>query len=220
MYGENAGVFYNADYPYTAREGACMEHSMEPAVNYRLGQMEPIVGGLGEAMKEWIVDKLENGPMTLGIRVGCAMFWSYGGGTIRREDCPESVHDAANHEVSLIGYYPPSEEPFETYVHDRKYNERHRDDYDPEGGCRNEGEWYLPEYDSCAWYSFERVTFNLEGEVGTFVLHNSWGTGWGVKGVFYIGADFAEDHYGPMNISREFTNFTLEEVNVNYYADT
>lgn len=126
-YGRDHGFKYNRDYEYTATSGGC-RYDNKPAVTYQFEEYIDIMYGQGQDFINEIADKLSDGPMTISGHVSCNAFMYYKEGILRQRDCPYGDNVWANHEMALVGYYPPTEEPYENYVDKLVPTQRARDD--------------------------------------------------------------------------------------------
>lgn len=98
-YVSKAGLCADADYPYTARDGACKSSSCKSRVEIR-GYKE--VHGDAEFVAE-----IQKHPVAIGIAASSSAFQFYSSGVVKT--CRDR---GLNHGVVLAGYFPEEAEPY------------------------------------------------------------------------------------------------------------
>lgn len=196
----------DADYPYesgsTGSAGSCQQSSftgIAEVTNY-------------SAFRSWsgadaIIERLQTGPVSIGIQGENQYFYSYSSGILDASVCPVTQID---HAVAVVGYSPGSGESTEavtevvTYTQ-TKCRRRSREDYRSRTGCRRR-DWYVhPDYRRfcCRDYEYTEEVVIEEGTAASdayFLVQNSWGTQWGESGFVKFAVEQTGDGACGMNL--------------------
>merc|ERR1712196_532401 len=102
QYQRDHGARSSADYPYLAGNGSSF------VTECKKDQYQPVarVDNWWQGTNPYeIIQQLEFGPVTIGIRGENASFYSYQSGILTTADCPNHSID---HGVTVVGYVPVS----------------------------------------------------------------------------------------------------------------
>lgn len=196
----------DADYSYesgtTGSAGTCEENNHTAAArvtNYsNFGSLQ----GAAD-----IMDRLQTGPLSIGIQGENTYFYNYSSGILTETECPVTQID---HAVVVVGYSPGSGESTEavteivTYTQTRCRRRRRRD-YRSRTGCRRR-DWYVhPDYRRycCKDYEYTEEVVIEEGTAASdayFLVQNSWGTSWGENGFVRFAVDSTGNGACGMNL--------------------
>lgn len=154
-----------------------------------------------------ILDRLQQGPLSIGIQGENTYFYNYESGILNADVCPVTQID---HAVVVVGYSPGSGESTEpvteivTYTKTRCRRRRRRD-YRSPTGCRRSG-WYVhADYRRfcCRDYEYTEEVVIEEGTTASdayFLVQNSWGTGWGENGFVKMAVETSGNGACGMNL--------------------
>lgn len=183
------GARSDADYDYhsgsTYSAGTC-----EASAHTPIAKVDSYTGWYDFVGADEIIERLADGPVTLGIQGENTYFYQYESGVLDSSNCDGSNID---HAVVIVAYEPGTEgettEPVTevvTYTQTR-CRKRRRGDYRSPSGCRRTG-WYV--HDTyrrfcCRDYEWTEEVVIDAGTVASdayFLIQNSWGTNWGEEG--------------------------------------
>lgn len=151
-----------------------------------------MTGGASE-----IIQRLKDGPVTIGIQGENANLYSYSSGILTSTTCPYKQID---HAVTVTGYVPGSGTTTTEVVTRPELWCRYRNWWDKyyRSGCRY---WDETLYNGiyCCWWEDVQETITTSGD-SYFIVQNSWGTSWGESGMFRLSVENSGNGACGMNL--------------------